>query len=139
MNIIYKLAHIQIDRQYPLKHVLIISLLVLLFTTISCNNHSADSEENEIWVYIDPIQCLSNPWEQEWLENHNNDFDAYNQLSEAEKQTVFVDYYGDLGIDIYDFYKTEPYESACSACVCPTGERYHCLIDESDQQSLIDL
>ncbi len=99
---------------------------LLLFLLISCK-----SDSDEVWVHIDPVQCLANPWEQEWLENNDYDYDAYYQKSDEEKQDVFVGYFLNFGLVIYDIFETHPYELVCGACPCPKGNRFHCLVDES--------
>ena len=40
--------------------------LVIIVTLTACR----DDAERQVWVSIDPIQCLSNPWEQDWLLTH---------------------------------------------------------------------
>lgn len=83
--------------------------------------------EGEIWVYIDPIQCLGNPWERAWLGNH--DYDEYPR-DEEQRLKIFSDFFEAQGVTIYELYTTIWAEVVCGACSCPTGERIHCLIDE---------
>ena len=43
--------------------------LAIIVTLTACR----DDEEGQVWVSIDPIQCLGNPWEQDWLLTHEYD------------------------------------------------------------------
>lgn len=87
--------------------------------------------EGEIWVYIDPIQCLSNAWEQAWLLTHDNDYDAYPRDEEGRLH-IFYEFFETQGVTIHEVKVTIWAEEVCGACSCPTGERIHCLIDEGD-------
>ncbi len=94
---------------------------ILLWT---CNE-----QETKTWLYIEPIQCLGNPWEQEWLKTH--DYEEYPQ-NKSEQLKIVTDYYHEQGVDIHDIYSRIVYDAVCDACSCPTGERIYCLVQEQD-------
>ena len=65
-----------------------ISLMVFLSTIVcvaACDSDevtklatkTAKNVLTQTWVAIEPIQCLGNPWEQDWLDNNNGEYDAY--------------------------------------------------------------
>ncbi len=86
-------------------------------------------------VYVDPIQCLGNPWDVEWLESH--EYTEYPQ-TESGRLQIFEDYYEKRGVTMFDVYRELIYEDVCAACSCPTGERYYCMIDEGDVDFLLE-
>lgn len=94
----------------------------------------ADSKA-KIWVYINPIQCLSNPWERAWLTEHDDDYDAYPR-DEENRMHIFREFFEEQGVTFHEVKVTTWAEEVCGACSCPTGERIHCLIDESDLEIL---
>ena len=73
--------------------LLVICLAVL---TVGCEQEETPAvlntrETTTVWVTIDPIQCLSNPWEQDWLASHDNDYDAYPRDEESRLE-IFSDF-----------------------------------------------
>jgi hypothetical protein len=102
---------------------------VLLFG-VSCKK----GQEREL-VYIDPIQCLGNPWDEEWLESH--DYNEYPQ-TESSRLQIFTDYYEKQGVAMFDVYSENVYNAVCDACSCPTGERYYCTVAEGDADFLLE-
>lgn len=103
-----------------------------VFETIS-------EDENEVWVVINPIQCLGNPWETDWLENNNLDYSAWAEKSAASKIVVFVNYYENQGISVLEVQQTFSDNDYCSACTCPRGDSIHCLVDVQDLVHLLEL
>ena len=92
---------------------------------------------DHIWVFIDPLQCLGNRWEQAWLEKHDYDYDSY-PTSESERLAILEEHYQNQGIEIYDIEHEWILETVCGACSCLKGDRIHCLIDESDVEQMSD-
>lgn len=88
---------------------------------------------------ITPVQCMGNPWEQSWLEEHDYDYDQWSNLSEDDQLVVFEDYYKDLGIIFSDIEVEYTYETVCAACSCPRGDVIAVLVDQEDIERLIDL
>ncbi|BFN36939.1 hypothetical protein FMIA91_08180 [Fidelibacter multiformis] len=120
-------------RKYIMNRWLILLFLSLLFAT-SC----LDDEEEYTWVSIDAIQCMGNPWEQDWLEKHDDNYDLWHDLSETEKMDVFKTYYKEQGVTIYDMERTWPYETTCAACACKRGDRFYCYIEDSDVDRMLE-
>ncbi len=105
---------------------IIISLLII----VSCNNGT----EKDI-VYIEPIQCLGNPWDAAWLETH--DYEDYPH-DEDEQLKIFTDYYEAQGVKMYHVYTEWVYDAVCGACFCPTGQRIYCQVDEGEVDFLLE-
>lgn len=106
-----------------------------LFCAILLFSFSCDKGSEKELVYIDPIQCLGNPWDAEWLESH--DVEDYPQ-TESGRLQIFTDYYEKQGVTMFDVYSKWVYNATCDGCNCPTGERYYCSVDESDVGFLLE-
>ena len=87
---------------------------------------------------IDPVQCLSNEWEQDWLEKNGNNFQLWSELTHEEQLEIFKAFYEDQGIMIHDMDVTYPYEEVCTACSCPRGDRLHVLVDADNLEQMLD-
>lgn len=115
-----------------MKYFLLSIILFLGYFSQACNE-----EENREWVTIDPIQCMGNTWEHDWLENNNDDYELYAKFSDSERLQIFEQYFEKLGIEINKLEQTFPYDATCSACSCPRGDRIHCYINESDIDQML--
>ena len=111
-----------------MKYTLLICAIFLFL--VSCDK----GPEKEL-VYIDPIQCLGNPWDIEWLEFH--DYDEYPQMESGRLQ-IFTDYYEKQGVEMTDVRSEWILGGECAACSCPTGERFYCMVDERDVDFLLE-
>src|SRR3989344_8151766 len=108
-----------------------LSLLVLA----GCNN--LPKEPGKTWVKIEPIQCYGNPWEEDWLESNNMNFEAY---PKAEEFNVIKEYYQKQEIIVFDVRKSSSgYETICTACSCPRGDVLNLLVVDSDVNKMVDL
>jgi hypothetical protein len=112
--------------------------LILLFLPLLLATSCLDDEEVYTWVSIDTIQCMGNPWEQDWIEKHDDNYDLWHDLSEAEKMDVFKNYYEKQGVTIYDLKRTWPYETTCHACACKRGDRFYCYIEDADVDAMLN-
>ena len=105
------------------------SLLWMLL--VSCAlPFSCQEREDLRWVSTDPIQCLGNSWEQDWLAQHDNDFSQYPR-DEAGRLRIFREFFEEQGVNIHKIEVTFPYNGTCNGCACPRGDRISSLIDEA--------
>jgi hypothetical protein len=111
-----------------MKKFAFITIAVLLL--VSCNQ----DPEREL-VFIDPVQCLGNPWDAAWLETH--DYDEYPR-TESGRLEIFTDYYETQSIKMYDVYSALIYDAVCAACSCPTGYRNYCMVEAGDVVFLLE-
>ncbi len=93
---------------------------------------------------IAPIQCLGNPWEQDWLASHDNDYGAYpRDLSrpglEEEEKEIIQSYYQRLGVPIESLATTEWDGAVCLACSCPQGYTLYVLIADVHEETMLNL
>jgi hypothetical protein len=94
------------------------------------------------WVAIEPVQCLGNPWEQDWLENNGWDYDAYPKDPtrpglEPEEFEIIRDYYARQGVVVFEGRTAPKYESVCLACSCPEGHTLYLLVRDEDAEAMI--
>jgi len=95
--------------------------------------------EEITWVEIDPIQCAGNPWEQDWLESHPDDFTIFARPFLDKEVDIIKNYYKKLGIVIFDV-KAVFWEDVvvCESCSCPAGYTLYLLVSESDLNKMLD-
>jgi len=103
----------------------------------SCQ-HSSDPGENKIWIATDPIQCLGNPWEQAWLEEHDGDYDSYPR-DRREQHEIICDFYADMGVQIFNIITVQTYDIVCAACFCPAGYTLYLLVHGDDVPAMLEL
>ena len=115
-----------------MKYLLSVVVSMLIFM-ISCTNPV------RTWVTIDPIQCMGNSWEQDWLEDNAEDYDLWNELDVSGRESVFINYYENQGIIIHEMKTSYPYDAVCLACICPRGDRIHCSVDDDDVDKMLEL
>lgn len=116
------------DKSMKLRLLIILPLLLLI---TFCEG------DGKIWMSIDPVQCLGNDWELDWLSKNNNNFDLWAQMTEEEQLQVFKEYFENRGVVIHDMDVTQPYEEVCLECDCPRGDRIHVLVDDAHLNQLL--
>lgn len=104
---------------------LVIILTLLTFCTMSCNrDYTTYPNPDWVWVAIEPIQCMGNPWERDWLESHNRDYAAYPSDPtkpglEPEEYNIIKDFYKKQRVSVFAAETAPKYDSVCNACSCP--------------------
>jgi hypothetical protein len=98
----------------------------------------------ESWVATDPIQCLGNPWERDWLESHDGDYRSYPRDPvtpglEPQEEEIIREFYDRLGISIIEIETAQTYDQVCLACSCPQGYTLYLLVPGSNVQAMLDL
>lgn len=83
------------------------------------------------------MQCLGNPWEQDWLERNDWDYDAYPRDPtrfglEPQEFEIIQDYYDSEGVVVFDGQTAPKYNNVCLACSCPEGHTLYLLVREQD-------
>jgi hypothetical protein len=89
------------------------------------------------WVATDPIQCLGNPWEIEWLEEHDGDYSKYPR-DKKEQLKIIDDYYERRGVKVFNTAIVNTYEVVCCACSCPAGHTVYLYVKNEDVQTMLD-
>ncbi len=93
---------------------------------------------NRTWVAIDPVQCLQNPWELDWLASHANDYLAYPR--EIDSQLIIIRlYYAGLGVDVDEALSIPNGLGVCDACSCPRGDTIYLHVRDRDLRTMLIL
>ena len=124
-----------------LSSTLIAVLFVLLFGCQS-DDGTAPSQKQKAWVAIEPTQCLTNTWEQDWLERNNRDYSSYPKDPvrpglEPEEFEVVQDYYSRQKVVVFDSATAAKFDAVCLACSCPEGHTMYLLVSGEDVESMI--
>ena len=109
-----------------------LAALVIIVILTACRED--EEGQGQVWVSIDPIQCLGNTWEQDWLLTH--EYDEYPKDQEGRIR-IFREFFKEQGVKIHKTEVTFPYLVVCEACSCPRGDRISCLIDEADLPTML--
>ena len=129
--------------------IVLLPILACLLTSCSSDDPSAPekarlaSVESHAWVAIEPTQCLTNPWERDWLDRHNDDYGAYpreypTRLTPEELE-IIKEYYARQGVVVFDAITRPKYEEVCLACNCPEGHTLYLSVREKDVETMIGM
>jgi len=111
---------------------------------MSCNEEDPTrSEPDQLWVAMEPIQCLGNPWERDWLESHNWDYSGYPKDPttpglEPEEFAIIQDFYDRLGVTVFEAETAPKNEAVCLACSCPEGHTLYLFVAAEDVQKMME-
>jgi hypothetical protein len=117
---------------------------LVLFAAIAVSALSCDggglllSPQKDVWVATEPVQCLGNAWEQDWLARHGNDYGAYPRDLDSQK-TIMVRYYAKFGVSVKEIESIVKFPVTCLACACPRGDTLYLLVPEDDANTMIFL
>lgn len=94
--------------------------------------------QERAWVAVDPVQCLGNAWERDWLERHGGNYGAYPTDPRAQERIV-RDYYAGFGVDVTEMVSVPRYPITCDACSCPRGDSFYLLVRDRDVEMMVAL
>ena len=133
---------------FRIKRLAPTAFLLSIWLISACSSDDGASPEKGLfgdvrsgtWVATEPTQCLTNPWERDWLEQHNNDYDAYpkrqpGELTPEELQ-IIKDYYDREGVVVFDGTTRPRYEEVCLACSCPEGHTLYLSVRTQDVETM---
>lgn len=103
---------------------------------------SLSSLRQTVWVAIEPRQCLTNPWEQDWLQQSGGAYEDYPKDPmrpglEPEELEIIQDYYARLGVVVSDGTTRKKYEVVCMACSCPEGHTLYLQVRPQDVRTMV--
>lgn len=88
---------------------------------------------------FEPIQCLNNPWEEDWLRSNNGSAGSYPREWTA-RRVIIMDYYARLGIRIFDARREVPDNGIrCGACSCGDGYTLFLQVADEDVSDMVAL
>ncbi|MGH7490767.1 MAG: hypothetical protein ACREOO_00080 [bacterium] len=86
-------------------------------------------ETDLLWVETMPVQCLGNPWQQEWLKEHGNNYDEYPR---GREQEVLAEFFLKRGAVFYAYRTVQVWAVACAGCSCPEGNVLALKVHQGD-------
>lgn len=92
-------------------------------------------EFGKTWVWTNPTQCLSNPWQRDWQQSHGDDA----SYPGGEEDKIIREYYQKQGVTIFDIISKSWETPVCMSCACPQGYTLYFLISNSDVDKMIKL
>lgn len=98
-------------------------LILLLIFIVGC------IPKNAIWLEKEPIQCLGNEWEQDYLEIKNI---QANEYPIQDENKIIEEYYLKQGVKIYQIEKEKVSDFTCASCDCKRGDKIKILVSEKD-------
>lgn len=84
---------------------------------------------------IDPVQCNSNPWEEEYLATNPDD---YSGLKNKELD-VIKEFYEAQGVKVKSVRSEQTHDYVCEACTCPRGDTVYLIAAKNDQGKLAQM
>lgn len=111
--------------------------LILAFSFL----YQPPAASGRIWVADDPVQCLGNPWEVDWLKSNDDRYGDYPRNDDSQTKAIIKDYYSKQGIAVFDvqFADFPPGTVVCEACYCPAGYTLYIQVDESSADKMKSL
>ncbi|MCH8125190.1 hypothetical protein IIC38_04410 [candidate division KSB1 bacterium] len=118
-------------------------LALLAACTMSCNWDFGTVQPERVWMATEPIQCLGNPWELDWLESHNWNYSGYPKDHttielEPEEFAIIQDFYNRRGVTVFKAETVQKYDTVCAACFCPEGHTLYLIVAIEDVQKMIE-
>lgn len=99
-------------------------------------------KEKLVWMEMDPVQCLGNAWEKDWLSqpaNKDKNYPIGNPaLIEPEEKSIIKTFFSKQNIYIAEIQSESYPDNAviCDACECPAGYTLYIKLPESKSQAL---
>ena len=130
--------------------------LTLVLALTACGSDNPQTPETTLdrtgprtWVATEPVQCLTNAWEADWLAQHNDDRARYpRDLSTwpraltPEEIDIIVEYYEKQGVVVFEtatFAQARTSTPVCAACICEEGHTLFLLVRNRDVERMIGL
>jgi hypothetical protein len=92
---------------------------------------STVAEQGKVWVIIKPLQCLDNPWEQDWLAKHKRKIAKYPRQDERK---IIKAFFAAKGVTVWDI-RSRPYVQGtplCKTCGCARGDTLYLSVNGSN-------
>lgn len=127
-----------------MKHVIYSLILLTLVACQATNQATQAKDAATTWLVIAPVQCLGNPWETDWLANHDNDYNGYPigdpLVIEKAEATIIRQYFTAQGYTILKI-TSKPFGNdilVCDACHCPQGYYLYLQAATTDVAALVE-
>jgi len=131
-------------------HVVAVPFLALVCAATSCTSDDpalptpglARATKSFTWVAVEPTQCLTNAWEEDWLARNGDNYAGYPKDYGTpglgpEEIAIIEDYYSRQGVVVSRTDTTQKYEVVCLACSCPEGHTLFLRVRTQDVDTMI--
>ncbi len=136
----------QLPNFKKIKYLLII--IIFIFSILAYPNIISNNK-NQIWLEINPIKCLGNPWEFHWLKNNPSQYADYPGIKNNNINKFGIEllknYYKNKNINIINV-ESIPFKNqnninlaSCTACSCPQGYTLYVLLHANDVKKMLEL
>ncbi len=102
----------------------------------SNENNPPPTIDAKIVVMKDPVQCMGNAWEKDWLKRNNK---KPGDFPRDQEDRIITEYYTRQGVPVHRVRFKQTHENVCEACDCPRGDTVYMTINESDAPKMISL
>ncbi len=89
---------------------------------VPCDGGRLVPNAEHVWVEIMPTQCLSNVWQQEWIEENG-------EYSREQEEEALHAFFRKRGVDFYEYRTEQVADIVCAACGCLEGYAARLRID----------
>ena len=131
---------------------IILTIIILIITVFiylkqekkeQINQNQNQPIKNNIWLTMNPIKCLGNPWEFDWLKNNNNQYNKYPTGNatkiDTEEIIILKNFYAQQGINILNTKSTPLEKEVCNTCSCDQGYKLDILTLEKNAEKMIQI
>jgi hypothetical protein len=115
-----------------LSAVLFLSLSARAEVAVSTDTMAIPDRGTHVWAIAEPLQCLANAWEKDWIAKHKKQADKY---PIREERAIIKEFFTRKGIRIADM-RLSKGGPTCASCECPRGDKLFLLIEANDAQAL---
>jgi hypothetical protein len=114
----------------------------LILSLVSCQQTVlAPIQPGRVWVAAEPVQCLGNAWEQDWMTSHDGPYpkDHSRPGLEPEEVAILRDYYERQGVTVFRVTTRAKYAVVCEACSCAEGYTLYLQVRDQDLEKMLSL
>lgn len=116
----------------------VVVLVLVTATAFIWRSYSGtETAEGKTWLDYVPVQCMGNPWEQDWLESNGGDSASYPKEREMK---IIKSYFEKNGVQVFDMRRAQrAFDQVCLACSCPRGDLISLLVSDSQVEKMLAL
>ena len=125
-----------------MRYIIVLALSAACMTSCITEIH-VNPTGVHVWVATEPIQCLNNPWERDWLESNDWDYSRYPKDPstpglEPEEFEIIQNYYDRQGVEVSEAETNPRFDAVCLTCSCPEGHTLYLFVRAEDVEQMIE-
>ena len=100
----------------------------------------------QVWVALEPIQCLGNSWERDWIDAHGGDYAASTAYPSSSPWTpglapgeleIIRNYYARQGVTVFAAEKVPAQLDVTADCSLEAGYTLYLLVRREDVPRMV--